>query len=185
MKLWGGRFEKGVNENVNDFNSSISIDKRMYKEDIKGSIAHSKMLGKQNIIPEKDSQKIISGLNQILKEIEEGNIVIDENSEDIHTFIEETLTSYIGEEGKKLHTGRSRNDQVTLDTKLYLKKELKEVANLLLNFSKLYMIRQRIILYNNAWLYPYAKGPAHYLCPSHFSLFPNVSKRFKQTRRLL
>lgn len=136
MKLWGGRFEKGVNENVNDFNSSISIDKRMYKEDIKGSIAHSKMLGKQNIIPEKDSQKIISGLNQILKEIEEGNIVIDENSEDIHTFIEETLTSYIGEEGKKLHTGRSRNDQVTLDTKLYLKKELKEVANLLLELQQ-------------------------------------------------
>ena len=103
------------------------------------------MLGKQNIIPEKDSQKIISGLNQILKEIEEGNIVIDENSEDIHTFIEETLTSYIGEEGKKLHTGRSRNDQVTLDTKLYLKKELKEVANLLLELQQVIYDRQRII----------------------------------------
>lgn len=136
MKLWGGRFEKGINENVNDFNSSIRIDKRMYKEDIKGSIAHSRMLGKENIIPEKDSQKIISGLNKILKEIEEGTLVIDDNAEDIHSFIEKTLTSYIGEEGKKLHTGRSRNDQVTLDTKLYLKKELKIVASLLLNLQE-------------------------------------------------
>ena len=136
MKLWGGRFEKGVNENVNDFNSSINIDKRMYKEDIEGSIAHSKMLGKQSIIPEDDSKKIVLGLKHILEEIEKGNIQIDENAEDIHSFIEETLTSHIGEAGKKLHTGRSRNDQVTLDTKLYLKKDLKEVGNLLLNLQE-------------------------------------------------
>lgn len=136
MKLWGGRFEKGVNENVNDFNSSISVDKRMYKEDIEGSIAHSKMLGKQNIIPSEDSKKIVSGLKAILEEIEKGNIQIDENAEDIHSFIEETLTSNIGEAGKKLHTGRSRNDQVTLDTKLYLKKDLKVVANLLLDLQE-------------------------------------------------
>ena len=136
MKLWGGRFEKGVNENVNDFNSSISIDKRMYKEDIEGSIAHSKMLGKQSIIPEDDSKKIVSGLKHILEEIEKGNIKIDENAEDIHSFIEETLTSNIGEAGKKLHTGRSRNDQVTLDTKLYLKKYLKELGNLLLDLQE-------------------------------------------------
>ena len=136
MKLWGGRFEKGVNEKVNDFNSSINIDKRMYKEDIEGSIAHSKMLGKQNIIPSEDSKKIVSGLKHILEEIEKGNIQIDENAEDIHSFIEETLTSNIGEAGKKLHTGRSRNDQVTLDTKLYLKKDLKEVASLLLDLQE-------------------------------------------------
>lgn len=121
MKLWGGRFEKGVNSLVNDFNSSIRVDSRMYKEDILGSLAHVRMLGQQNIIPKEDSIKIASGLETILKRIENGVIKIDESSEDIHSFIEGTLTYYIGDEGKKLHTGRSRNDQVTLDTKLYLK----------------------------------------------------------------
>ena len=136
MKLWGGRFEKGVNASVNDFNSSINVDKRMYKEDIEGSIAHSKMLGKQNIIPNEDSEKIVTGLKYILDEIEKGNIKINETSEDIHSFIEETLTAHIGEAGKKLHTGRSRNDQVTLDTKLYLKRDLMVVANLLLDLQE-------------------------------------------------
>ncbi len=129
MKLWGGRFEKGVNSLVNDFNSSIRIDSRMYKEDILGSLAHVKMLGKQDIISNEDSIKIAEGLETILKRLENGVIKINEASEDIHSFIEETLTYYIGEEGKKLHTGRSRNDQVTLDTKLYLKKYLINIAN--------------------------------------------------------
>ncbi|MDU1277300.1 MAG: argininosuccinate lyase [Clostridium sp.] len=129
MKLWGGRFEKGVNSLVNDFNSSIRVDSRMYKEDILGSLAHVKMLGQQNIIPKEDSIKIVSGLETILKRIENGVIKIDESSEDIHSFIEGTLTYYIGDEGKKLHTGRSRNDQVTLDTKLYLKNVLKDLGN--------------------------------------------------------
>lgn len=129
MKLWGGRFEKGVNSLVNDFNSSIRTDSRMYKEDILGSLAHVKMLGRQNIISNEDSIKIAEGLETILKRLENGVIKINEASEDIHSFIEETLTYYIGEEGKKLHTGRSRNDQVTLDTKLYLKKYLIDIAN--------------------------------------------------------
>ncbi|GAA0757023.1 argininosuccinate lyase [Clostridium sartagoforme] len=129
MKLWGGRFEKGVNSLVNDFNSSIRTDSRMYKEDILGSLAHVKMLGRQNIISDKDSIKIAEGLETILKRLENGVIKINEASEDIHSFIEETLTYYIGEEGKKLHTGRSRNDQVTLDTKLYLKKYLIDIVN--------------------------------------------------------
>ena len=135
MKLWGGRFKSGVNELVNTFNASISIDSRMYKEDILGSLAHVKMLGKQGIIPAKDSEKIVNGLNEILKRIENGVIHIDNSSEDIHSFIESTLTYYIGDEGKKLHTGRSRNDQVALDTKLYVKKYLIVVANELLNLQ--------------------------------------------------
>ena len=135
MKLWGGRFKSGVNELVNTFNASISIDSRMYKEDILGSLAHVKMLGKQGIIPAKDSEKIVNGLNEILKRIENGVIDIDNASEDIHSFIESTLTYYIGDEGKKLHTGRSRNDQVALDTKLYVKKYLIVVANQVLNLQ--------------------------------------------------
>lgn len=135
MKLWGGRFKSGVNELVNTFNASISIDSRMYKEDILGSLAHVKMLGKQGIIPAKDSEKIVNGLNEILKRMENGVIHIDSSSEDIHSFIESTLTYYIGDEGKKLHTGRSRNDQVALDTKLYVKKYLIVVANELLNLQ--------------------------------------------------
>lgn len=135
MKLWGGRFKSGVNELVNTFNASIPIDSRMYKEDILGSLAHVKMLGKQGIIPAKDSEKIVNGLNEILKRMENGVIHIDNSSEDIHSFIESTLTYYIGDEGKKLHTGRSRNDQVALDTKLYVKKYLIVVANELLNLQ--------------------------------------------------
>lgn len=135
MKLWGGRFKSGVNELVNTFNASISIDSRMYKEDILGSLAHVKMLGKQGIIPAKDSEKIVNGLNEILKRMENRVIHIDNSSEDIHSFIESTLTYYIGDEGKKLHTGRSRNDQVALDTKLYVKKYLIVVANELLNLQ--------------------------------------------------
>lgn len=135
MKLWGGRFKKGVNSLVNDFNSSINIDSRMYKEDIVGSLAHVKMLGKQNIIPKEDSLKISDGLKEILSRIENGVIKIDETAEDIHSFIEGTLTYYIGDEGKKLHTGRSRNDQVTLDTRLYLKEALKEVGEDILNLQ--------------------------------------------------
>lgn len=135
MKLWGGRFTEGVNELVNTFNSSISIDSRMYKEDIEGSLAHVKMLGNQGIIPLKDSKKIVEGLKEILIRIDNGTIQIDKGAEDIHSFIESILTYYIGDEGKKLHTGRSRNDQVALDTKLYVKKYLIVVANELLNLQ--------------------------------------------------
>ncbi|OOM11790.1 argininosuccinate lyase [Clostridium saccharobutylicum] len=122
MKLWGGRFKKGTDKLVNDFNSSINVDSRMYKEDIEGSLAHASMLGKQNIIPKEASEKITSGLLEILKRLDSGAIEIDETSEDIHSFVEGTLTYYIGECGKMVHTGRSRNDQVTLDLRLYLKK---------------------------------------------------------------
>ena len=139
MKLWGGRFTERVNELVNTFNSSISIDSRMYKEDIEGSLAHVKMLGNQGIIPLKDSKKIVEGLKEILIRIDNGTIQIDKGAEDIHSFIESILTYYIGDEGKKLHTGRSRNDQVTLDTKLYLKKYLKTILQEVLNLHETFL----------------------------------------------
>lgn len=139
MKLWGGRFTEGVNELVNTFNSSISIDSRMYKEDIEGNLAHVKMLGNQGIIPLKDSKKIVEGLKEILIRIDNGTIQIDKDAEDIHSFIESILTYYIGDEGKKLHTGRSRNDQVTLDTKLYLKKYLKTILQEVLNLNETFL----------------------------------------------
>ena len=136
MKLWGGRFKKGTDKNVNDFNSSIPFDSRMYREDIEGSIAHASMLGDQGIISKDASDRIVSGLLEILKRIDSGAIEIDMTSEDIHSFVEGTLTYYIGENGKKLHTGRSRNDQVALDLKLYLKKSLITVKDeLLWHFS--------------------------------------------------
>ena len=136
MKLWGGRFKKGTNDLVNDFNSSISVDSRMYKEDIEGSLAHVKMLGKQEIIPKKSSEKIEDGLKEILKRINNGVIEIDPTSEDIHSFTEGTLTYYIGDCGKMLHTGRSRNDQVTLDLRLYLKKEINNIISCIIDLEE-------------------------------------------------
>ena len=136
MKLWGGRFKKGTNDLVNEFNSSIRVDSRMYKEDVEGSLAHVKMLGKQKIIPSKASKKIEDGLNEMLKRMDNGVIGIDPSSEDIHSFIEGTLTYYIGDEGKMLHTGRSRNDQVTLDLRLYLKKEIKLIISDIIDLEK-------------------------------------------------
>lgn len=124
MKLWTGRFKKQLSKTTNDFNSSISFDSRMYKEDIEGSIAHATMLGEQGIIDKSESEKIIDGLKKILEDIESGTLEIDHDAEDIHTFIEGELTQRIGDAGKRLHTGRSRNDQVALDIRLYLKKEI-------------------------------------------------------------
>ena len=127
MPMWEGRFSKKLDERTNDFNSSIKFDHRMYKQDIKGSIAHSKMLSKQGIIKEEESKSIIEGLNGILEDIENGKLEFDPNAEDIHMFIEAELTKRIGDNGKKLHTARSRNDQVALDIRMYLKEEVKEL----------------------------------------------------------
>ena len=131
MKLWGGRFTKETDKLVNDFNASIGIDKRLYKQDIEGSIAHATMLGDCNIIPKEDSELIVSELKNILADIEAGKLVIDDEYEDIHTFVEATLITRIGDVGKKLHTGRSRNDQVALDMRLYTRSMI-EHTNILL-----------------------------------------------------
>lgn len=135
MKMWTGRIKKDTNKIADDFNSSIKIDSRMYKEDIEGSIAHSKMLEKCKIISKDDFEKIDKGLKEILKDIETEKLAIDYKSEDIHMFIEEELTKRIGQAGKKLHTARSRNDQVALDIKLYLKKQIKNIVEKLLEFN--------------------------------------------------
>lgn len=124
-KMWAGRFKKQLDKNADDFNSSIHIDGKMYKEDIEGSIAHATMLSAQNIINKSDADKIIEGLCSILNDIEEGKLEISESAEDIHMFIEGELTKRIGDAGKKLHTARSRNDQVAVDTKMFLKKKAK------------------------------------------------------------
>ncbi len=123
MKLWTGRFSKEIDKKTNDFNSSISFDQRMYREDITGSMAHATMLGAQGIISEEDRDKILAGLQEILDDIESGKLVIDPEAEDIHTFTEGELTKRIGDAGKRLHTSRSRNDQVALDIRLTLRNE--------------------------------------------------------------
>lgn len=131
MKLWGGRFTKDTNELVDRFNASITFDQRFWKEDIEGSIAHVTMLAKQGIITEEEKTVITDALNQIKTEIADGTLVISDDNEDIHSFVEATLISRIGEPGKKLHTGRSRNDQVALDMKLYIRNEITELDGLL------------------------------------------------------
>ena len=131
MKLWAGRFSKEVDKTTNDFNSSIRVDSRMFREDIEGSIAHATMLGITGIITPEDADKIIDGLREIKNELENGELVIPPDSEDIHTFVEGELTSRIGDAGKRLHTARSRNDQVALDVRLYLRNECTELRNML------------------------------------------------------
>lgn len=123
MKLWAGRFQKETDQKTNDFNSSISFDSRMAREDIEGSIAHAAMLGACGVIDKDEAGKICIGLEQILRDLESGALQIDPSAEDIHTFIEGELTQRLGDAGKRLHTARSRNDQVALDVRLYLRKQ--------------------------------------------------------------
>lgn len=136
MKLWGGRFSKSTHAMVDDFNSSIRFDERLYKQDIAGSIAHVTMLGKQNIIPNEDALKIVDALREILLEIEAGHVTFDIEAEDIHMNIEKLLIEKIGDIGKKLHTGRSRNDQVALDMRMYIKDEILEIDEMIKALQK-------------------------------------------------
>lgn len=132
MKLWGGRFTKETDQLVQNFNESLSFDQKFYRQDIRGSIAHVKMLAKQGILSEKDRDDIIRGLEGIREDLDSGKLTISTDSgyEDIHSFVEGTLTGRIGEAGKRLHTGRSRNDQVALDMKLYIRDEIDELDGL-------------------------------------------------------
>ena len=123
-QLWGGRFTKETDKLVYNFNASISFDQKFYKQDMEGSIAHVKMLGKQGILTEKEMQDIVDCLKEILKEVEEGKLIITDEYEDIHSFVEAKLIDRLGDTGKKLHTGRSRNDQVALDMRLYTRQEV-------------------------------------------------------------
>ncbi len=126
-KMWAGRSSKEVDSRVNDFNSSIKFDSRMYRQDIKGSMAHAEMLGDCGIIEKSESEKIIEGLKGILADIDDGKLLFDPNAEDIHMFVESELTKRLGDTGKRLHTARSRNDQVALDIRMYLKDEVNEI----------------------------------------------------------
>lgn len=130
MKLWGGRFTKEENQLVHNFNESLSFDQKFYHQDIQGSIAHVTMLAKQGIVSEEDRAAIIDGLNGIMSDIENGTLEFTKEHEDIHSFVEANLIARIGEAGKRLHTGRSRNDQVALDMKLYCRDEIQEIDGL-------------------------------------------------------
>ena len=136
MKLWSGRFQKETDKLVNDFNSSIAFDQRMYAEDVAGSIAHATMLGECGIISPEDQALIVQGLSDILADIEAGKVEFSADNEDIHMNIEVLLTQRIGDAGKRLHTARSRNDQVAVDFRLYLRKEIAEIKKMILDFER-------------------------------------------------
>ena len=127
MKLWGGRFTKETNQLVHNFNASLSFDQKFYKQDIDGSIAHVNMLAKQNIVTNEERFAILNALEQIKADIENGELEISSQYEDIHSFVEATLIERIGDTGKRLHTARSRNDQVALDIRMYLRDETNEI----------------------------------------------------------
>ena len=130
MKMWAGRLSGDVDEGLNRLNQSIGFDSRMFEEDIQGSMAHATMLGAVGVLEEEESRKIVEGLEQILQDLKEGRLAIDPQAEDIHMFVEQVLTSRLGDLGKKLHTGRSRNDQVALDVRLYLANQEEELIEL-------------------------------------------------------
>ena len=130
-QLWGGRFTKETDQLVYNFNASITFDKKLYKQDIEGSIAHVKMLGRQGILSEEEAAQIVAELKKIKKEVEAGTLAISDQYEDIHSFVEAVLIERLGDVGKKLHTGRSRNDQVALDMRMYIRTEVAQTDELL------------------------------------------------------
>ena len=136
MKLWAGRFQKETDTQVNDFNSSITFDARLYEQDIRGSIAHATMLGRQGIIEEHEAEKIVEGLKAILEDIEDEKVEFSLDNEDIHMNIEALLTQRIGQTGKRLHTGRSRNDQVATDFRLYVKEQIPTIIDMIVDLQK-------------------------------------------------
>ncbi len=181
MKLWGGRFSKATDALVDDFNSSIRFDARMYRQDIKGSMAHAEMLGRQGIIPKDDAALIVKTLGEILKDIENGKVEFSIDAEDIHMNIETILTERIGDAGKKLHTGRSRNDQVALDLRMYLRDENDELLEMLKNTMTVLLDLASAHLDTIMPGYThFAKGPARDLCPPCNGLFSNVFQGFRQ-----
>ena len=130
-KMWAGRTDGVTSKLADDFNSSIHFDSRMFRQDIRGSMAHAAMLGAQGIITQPEADAIVDGLSQILEDLESGALAFDMQCEDIHMFVEQVLTQRIGDLGKKLHTARSRNDQVALDFRMYLRDEIDEISDLI------------------------------------------------------
>lgn len=182
-KLWGGRFSCETDALTDDFNSSIRFDKRLYEEDIKGSLAHVHMLAKQEIITADDALLIEKGLNEILEEIKSGNVEFDIKAEDIHMNIEKLLTQKIGSAGKKLHSARSRNDQVALDTKMYVKKEIFNINKLLFSLEKviLHKAKENIDTIMPGFTHLQKAQPvtfAHHIC-AYFEMFKRDISRFE------
>ncbi len=182
-KLWGGRFSEGTDEFVEEFTESVSFDKNLAIYDIKGSIAHAKMLGKQGIIPEEDAEKIIKGLQEIKKEIEEGKFQWKKELEDVHMNIEKALIEKIGDIGGKLHTGRSRNDQVITAFRLYLKEETQNIIHLLkeLKISLLKKAKESIDIVIPAYTHLQRAQPirlAHYFL-AYLEMYNRDEERFK------
>lgn len=181
-KAWGGRFKQSISKTAEEFSESVSFDKRLYDEDIRGSIAHVKMLSKQKIIPSKDAEKIIAGLGSIRKEIESGKFPFRQELEDIHLNIEIRLIEKIGKVGGKIHTARSRNDQVLVDIRLYLKTETGEILKLIKKLSSQFVklaeknIEVRLPLYTHM-----QRGQpvllAHHML-AYFEMFERDSERF-------
>lgn len=177
MKLWGGRFTKETNQLAHDFNASLSFDRRFYKQDIDGSIAHVNMLAKQGIVTSEERFAILNGLEGIKSDIENGILEISPEYEDIHSFVEATLIERIGDTGKKLHTGRSRNDQVALDMKLYVRDEVTETDGLL---SELLNVVLRIMKENTA---TYMPGFTHLQKAQPVTLAHHFGAYFEMFRR--
>ncbi len=177
MKLWGGRFTKETNQLVHNFNASISFDQKFFKQDIEGSLAHVTMLAKQSIISNEDKDIIINGLNGIMKDIISGALEIDGTQEDIHSFVEAALIERVGDAGKKLHTGRSRNDQVALDMKLYTRDELFLVQELL---KDLLTVLQKIMKEN---LTTYMPGFTHLQKAQPITLAHHMGAYFEMFKR--
>ncbi|MBR2524290.1 MAG: argininosuccinate lyase [Clostridiales bacterium] len=182
--MWSGRFTKTVDKIVNDYNSSLPFDCRMYKQDIRGSIAHSAMLAAQGIISEKDADDIRNGLLSIQEDIDSGKLTFDSDAEDIHMFIEAELTNRIGDAGKRLHTGRSRNDQVALDQRLYLVDESDEITKLLTDL--IHNLRNIAIAHTKTYMPGYTHLQraqpityAHYLT-AYIEMFRRDRERFEQ-----
>lgn len=185
-KLWGGRFTKETDQLVHNFNASLSFDQKFYKQDIRGSKAHVTMLAKQNILTEDEKNAIIHGLDNIEKDIETGTLLFTEEFEDIHSFIETHLTDRMGEPGKKLHTGRSRNDQVALDMKLYIRDEIDETISLLKKLLEtiLSIMKEHINTYMPGFTHLQKAQPitlSHHF-GAYFEMFKRDLGRLKDTR---
>ena len=176
-QLWGGRFTKETDQLVYNFNASISFDKRFYAQDMKGSMAHVRMLAKQGILTEEERDQILDGLNGILKDVEEGRLEITSEYEDIHSFVEAVLIDRIGDAGKKMHTGRSRNDQVALDMKLYTRDEIKELNHLVKEMMK------ALLEIMEAHLETYMPGFTHLQKAQPITLAHHMGAYFEMFRR--
>lgn len=186
-QLWGGRFTKETDKLVYNFNASISFDQRFYRQDIRGSIAHVTMLAKQGVLSEEEKEQIIEGLNGILRDVEEGRLKITEEYEDIHSFVEANLIDRIGDVGKKLHTGRSRNDQVALDMKLYTRDEIIELDGLLKEILEvlLKLMKENLETYMPGFTHLQKAQPitlAHHM-GAYFEMFKRDRSRMKDIYR--